>query len=334
VLDEYVRPRMEQQKIILEVKNLVKHYAVNKGFIFQRKSGSVHAVDGVSFSVFKGETLGLVGESGCGKTTLGRCILQLDEPTGGEVVYKGKDLVKIPSEEMRRIRQDFQIIFQDPYASLNPRMKVLDIVAEPLIVHKLVLKNEIKPFVSRLLETVGLSSSFIHRYPHELSGGQQQRVGIARALSSQPSIIICDEPISALDVSVQAQVVNLLKDLQEEFNLTYIFIAHDLSIVRYIADRMIVMYLGTIVEIGECNEVNNHPYTQALLSAVPHPNPKKERERERILLEGDVPSPINPPSGCRFHTRCPKVTPECSEKIPEMKEIAPGHFVSCLLYNK
>jgi oligopeptide/dipeptide ABC transporter ATP-binding protein len=328
---------MIQPKPILEVKDLVKYYPITKGFVFQRRAGKVQAVDGVSFTVFEGETLGLVGESGCGKSTLGRCILQLDEPTAGEVVYKGRDLVKLPSEEMRRTRRDFQIIFQDPYASLDPRMKALDIVAEPAIVHKLVKKNEIESFVSKLLETVGLSASFVHRYPHEFSGGQRQRIGIARALATRPSIIVCDEPISALDVSVQAQVLNLLKDLQEEFHLTYIFIAHDLSMVRYIANRMLVMYLGVIVEIGESDDLSNtpyHPYTQALLSAVPHPNPKTERLRKRILLEGDVPSPIDPPSGCKFNTRCAKVMPVCRELRPVMREVTPDRFVACHLYNQ
>lgn len=332
-----MRMHLEQRENILEVRDLLKYYDVNKSFNFRRKKDFVHAVEGVSFSIFRGETLGLVGESGCGKTTLGRCILQLDEPTGGEVLYNGKDLVKMSAREIRRVRKDVQIIFQDPYSSLNPRMKVLDIIAEPLIVHNLVKKSEIESFVSTLLEKVGLNPSFINRYPHEFSGGQRQRIGIARALSSSPSLIICDEPISALDVSVQAQVLNLLKDLQEDFNLTYLFIAHDLSMVRYIADRMIVMYLGTIVEISESNELNNnpyHPYTQALLSAVPHPDPKSERSRERILLDGEVPSPINPPSGCRFHTRCHKAMPECSKTSPKLKEITPGHFVSCLLFNK
>jgi len=328
---------MNEVKPILEVKDLVKYYPISKGIIFQRSSGKVQAVDGVSFNVYEGETLGLVGESGCGKSTLGRCILQLDQPTAGAVIYKGRDLVRLPTDEMRRTRKDFQIIFQDPYASLNPRMKVVDIVSEPVVVHRLVKKGEIEAFVSRLLETVGLSASFIHRFPHEFSGGQRQRIGIARALASRPSIIICDEPISALDVSVQAQVLNLLRDLQEEFDLTYVFIAHDLSMVRYIADRMIVMYLGVIVEIGESNDLCKnpyHPYTQALLSAVPHPNPKKERLRKRILLEGDVPSPIDPPAGCKFNTRCPRVMPECSSIQPEMREISPGHFTACHLYKQ
>ena len=330
-----VRLLMEHKEVILEIKNLVKHYKLKKGLKFFHPQEVVHAVDGVSFPVYKGETLGLVGESGCGKSTLGRSILLLDEPNSGEVVYKGNDMLKMKPEAVRRIRKDYQIIFQDPYASLNPRMKVRNIVAEPLLIHKTIPKRDIDDYVANLLETVGLNRSYINRYPHEFSGGQRQRIGIARAIACEPSIVICDEPISALDVSIQAQVLNLLMELQKKFQLTYLMISHDLSMVRYVSDRMIVMYLGVIVEMGESDAVTNdpyHPYTEALLSAVPKPNPKIERERQRILLKGDVPSPIKIPSGCRFHTRCHKAMPKCSEQMPEMKEISPGHYAACLLY--
>lgn len=320
-------------EILLRVDNLKKHFPIYKG-IFRQQVGAVHAVDGVSFDIKKGETLGLVGESGCGKSTTGRTILQVYKPTSGKVIYDGVDLGTLNKKGMREMRRKVQIIFQDPYASLNPRMKVMDIVGEPLIVHKLAKGKEVKARVDELLTLVGLNPAFASRYPHEFSGGQRQRIGIARALSLQPEFVICDEPISALDVSVQAQVINLLEDLQEEFGLTYLFIAHDLSMVRHISDRVAVMYLGGIVELADRDELYEyplHPYSQALLSAVPIPDPVEEEKRQRVLLEGDVPSPITPPTGCRFHTRCPIAESICTEKRPEQREVKPNHFVSCHL---
>jgi oligopeptide transport system ATP-binding protein len=316
--------------ILLEVRNLVKHFPVTKGFLFQRQTGVVRAVDGVSFTVREGETLGLVGESGCGKTTLGRVILRLLEPTGGEVVFQGRNIFQLSREELRRLRRDMQIIFQDPYSSLNPRMTVGDIVGEPLEIHRLARGREKIRRVQELLEIVGLSPYHINRYPHEFSGGQRQRIGIARALAVNPKFIICDEPVSALDVSIQAQIINLLQELQREFRLTYLFIAHDLSVVKHISDRIAVMYLGKIVELAPADELfenPQHPYTEALLSAVPIPDP--EIRRERILLPGDVPSPVNPPSGCRFHTRCMYAVERCSVEEPRLEEVAPGHWVAC-----
>ncbi len=318
---------------LLRVDNLKKHFPIYKGVI-RRQTGAVHAVDGVSFEINKGETLGLVGESGCGKSTTGRTILRLYKPTAGKVIYDGEDLASLGEREMRRMRRKLQFIFQDPYASLNPRMRVADIVGEPLIVHNQANGKEVKARVDELLNLVGLDPAFANRYPHEFSGGQRQRIGIARALSLQPELIICDEPISALDVSIQAQVINLLEDLQKQFGLTYLFIAHDLSMVRHISDRVAVMYLGVIVELANRDELYEkplHPYSQALLSAVPIPDPVEEENRRRILLEGDVPSPVNPPSGCRFHTRCPIAESVCSEKRPEWKEVKPKHFVACHL---
>jgi oligopeptide transport system ATP-binding protein len=289
-------------------------------------------VDGISFDVKRGETLGLVGESGCGKSTTGRSILQLYRPTSGEVNFDGVDLVKLKGEDLRKMRRKMQMIFQDPYASLNPRMTVGEIVGEPLLVHNISSVKETNERVKQLLEVVNLNPSFSTRYPHEFSGGQRQRIGVARALAYSRPSIVCDEPISALDVSIQAQVVNLLEELQEQFNLTYLFIAHDLSMVRHISDRVAVMYLGVIVELTTRDELYNHPlhpYAQALLSAVPIPDPVAEATRRRTILEGDVPSPVNPPSGCRFRTRCPIAEAVCAESRPEFREIRPGHFVAC-----
>lgn len=320
------------QKILLQVRDLKKHFPIYRG-VFQRQVGAVRAVDGVSFDVYQGETLGLVGESGCGKSTTGRTILQLYKPTAGNVVFDGVDLVSIKVEDMRQMRRKVQMIFQDPYASLNPRMTVGDIIGEPLLVHSVATPQEVQERVKDLLNKVNLNPAFASRYPHEFSGGQRQRIGIARALALQPSFIICDEPISALDVSIQAQVVNLLEDLQKQFGLTYLFIAHDLSMVRHISDRIAVMYLGIIVELADRNTLYHeplHPYSQALLSAVPIPDPVLEEKRRRVILEGDVPSPANPPSGCRFRTRCPIAEQGlCDVTQPEFREMKPGHFVAC-----
>jgi oligopeptide transport system ATP-binding protein len=320
---------------LLDVKNLVMHFPLTQGIIIQRKVGAVQAVDDISFSVRRGETLGLVGESGCGKSTTGRAILQLYKPTSGNVVFNGRDLTKLDSGEMRKMRRYLQMIFQDPYASLNPRMTVGSIIAEPMQIHNLVSRDQRTRRVQELLETVGLNPYFANRYPHEFSGGQRQRIGVARALAASPDFIVCDEPVSALDVSIQAQIVNLLEDLQEQFNLTYLFIAHDLSVVKHISDRIAVMYLGKIVELAERDSLYAdplHPYTKALLSAVPIPDPIIEKRRERIILTGDVPSPINPPSGCHFHTRCPYAMPVCKEIDPIFADQGGGHFVACHLY--
>lgn len=321
----------DNAEVLLKVDDLMMHFPIYRG-VFQRQVGAVRAVDGVSFDVHRGETLGLVGESGCGKSTTGRAILQLYKPTGGNIHFEGADLVKLRGEEMRRMRRKMQMIFQDPYASLNPRMTVEQIVGEPLMVHNVATGKEIAERVKHLLEIVGLNPSFASRYPHEFSGGQRQRIGVARALALQPSFIICDEPISALDVSIQAQVVNLLEELQEQFNLTYLFIAHDLSMVRHISKRVAVMYLGVIVELADRDDLYKsplHPYTQALLSAVPVPDPVADAQRKRVILEGDVPSPANPPSGCRFRTRCPIAQGLCAESRPDFREVTPGHFVAC-----
>jgi oligopeptide transport system ATP-binding protein len=322
---------MTQDNVLVQVTDLVKHFPIYQG-VFRRQIGAVRAVDGISFKVHKGETLGLVGESGCGKTTAGRTLMQLYRPTSGSVVFDGTELVGLSAAQTRKMRRKMQIIFQDPYASLNPRMSVADIVGEPLIVHRVASGKEVQDRVKHLLELVGLSPSFAHRFPHEFSGGQRQRIGVARSLALQPSFIVCDEPISALDVSIQAQVVNLLEELQEQFHLTYLFIAHDLSMVRHISDRVAVMYLGVIMELATRDDIYLnplHPYTQALLSAVPIPDPYAEAKRKRVILEGDVPTPTNPPSGCRFRTRCPIAQPECAESRPEFRELKPGHFVAC-----
>jgi oligopeptide transport system ATP-binding protein len=319
---------------LIQIDALTKHFPINRGIIVQRQVGAVQAVDKVSFDIKEGETLGLVGESGCGKSTTGRTILQLYAPTSGKVYYRGKDLTTARPDEIRHLRRNMQIIFQDPYASLNPRMTVGNIISEPLEVHRIGTTRERKERVQELLRLVGLNPYFVNRYPHEFSGGQRQRIGVARALALEPEFIVCDEPISALDVSIQAQVVNLLEELQDKLNLTYLFIAHDLSMVRHISDRTAVMYLGKIVELADRDELYSnplHPYTQALLSAVPIPDPSKERKRQRTLLKGDVPSPANPPSGCRFHTRCPIAEDICSQEVPEWREITPGHWVACHL---
>ncbi len=319
---------------ILEVNNLKKYFPISAGIVFQRQVGAVRAVDGISFNVVRGETLGLVGESGCGKSTTGRTILQLYRPTEGSVKFEGQELSTMAGNELRQMRRKMQIIFQDPFASLNPRMTVGSIVSEPLQIHKIFSnKKERQQFVEALMEKVGLNPYFINRYPHEFSGGQRQRIGIARALALEPSFIVADEPISALDVSIQAQVVNLMEELQNELNLTYLFIAHDLSMVRHICDRVAVMYLGKIVELGPVNEVYNnpqHPYTQALLSAVPVPDPLVEESRQRIIIAGDLPNPANPPTGCNFNTRCPVAFDLCyQEPDPPLIEVRPNHFVSC-----
>jgi oligopeptide transport system ATP-binding protein len=322
--------------ILLRVENLVKYFPVMRSryLFFPYQAGAVHAVDDVSFFVRKGETLGLVGESGCGKSTTGRAILQLHRPTSGHVFFGGTDLVETKGEELRKMRRKMQMIFQDPYASLNPRMTVQEIIGEPLQVHNLATEKEIEERVKQLLKLVGLNPAFGKRYPHEFSGGQRQRIGVARALALQPELIVCDEPISALDVSVQAQVVNLLEDLQSEFNLTYLFIAHDLSMIRHISDRVAVMYLGVIVELTTRDELYSHPlhpYTQALLSAVPVADPMVEEKRQRTILKGEIPSPLNPPSGCRFRTRCPIAEEVCAGLRPEFREVSPGHWVACHL---
>src|SRR5665811_1050946 len=316
---------------LLDVQDLVMHFPLTQGIIFQRKVGAVQAVDGVSFSVKRGETLGLVGESGCGKSTTGRAILQLYKPTSGQVKFQGKDLTKIDGGEMRRMRRHLQMIFQDPYASLNPRMTVGNIVSEPMQIHKLVEKKQRTQRVQELLQTVGLNPYFANRYPHEFSGGQRQRIGVARALAANADFIVADEPVSALDVSIQAQIVNLLEDLQEKFGLTYLFIAHDLSVVRHISDRVAVMYLGRLMELADRVELYEdplHPYTKALLSAVPIPDPTVRKTR--ILLKGDIPTPLNPPSGCVFHTRCPIAQfPIGKTEIPPLIEHKPGQFAAC-----
>lgn len=319
---------MAQQEVLLKVENVKKHFNVG--------GGTLKAVDGLSFDLYKGETLGLVGESGCGKSTAGRTVLRLYEPTEGKVTFDGVDVYSLPKKKLKELRKQMQIVFQDPYASLNPRMTVEDIIGEALDIHKLAKGPERHKRIVELLNLVGLSEEHASRFPHEFSGGQRQRVGIARALAVEPKFIVCDEPISALDVSIQAQVVNLLKQLQNEMGLTYLFIAHDLSMVKYISDRILVMYLGQMMELAESEELNNnplHPYTQFLLSAVPIPDPGIEKNRERIRVEGEIPSPINPPNLCPFCTRCPKVHDKCKQSRPEWKEVKPNHYVACHLFN-
>ena len=318
---------------LLVVEDLQKYFPVTRGIIFQKEIAQVKAVDGVSFSVDRGETLGIVGESGCGKSTLARCIMRLLDPTGGKIVFDDRDITNLSRAEIRPIRREMMMIFQDPYASLNPRKRVGFIIGEALEVHKLGTKQEIKRRVQELLEIVGLNPEHYNRFPHEFSGGQRQRIGIARALAVQPKLIVCDEPVSALDVSVQAQILNLLADLQREFALTYVFIAHDLNVVRHISDRVLVMYLGKIAEVAPRDELYTnpkHPYTGALLSAVPIPNPERGRQRQPIVLEGDVPSPINPPSACRFHPRCPRFHEgHCDVEEPPLYPFGDGHIAAC-----
>ena len=324
----------QTDNILLDVRNLKMYFPVTSGIIFQRTVAHIKAVDDVSFFVRRGETLGLVGESGCGKTTTGRCILQLYRPSSGSVLFDSKDLCKMKGQALRAMRRQMQVIFQDPYSSLNPRMTAGSIIGEPLIVHHMSgSRREYKERVAELLSIVGLNPYMSDRFPHEFSGGQRQRIGVARALAVNPQFIVCDEPVSALDVSIQAQIINLLEELQDQFGLTYLFIAHDLSVVRHISDRVMVMYLGHIVEVAGRNDIYAnplHPYTQALLSAVPLPDPIKDAQRERVLLSGEVPSPLNPPRGCVFHPRCPIAIEECQEEMPELREVQTDHWVACI----
>ncbi len=326
-------PPGPDSEVLVSVRDLRKYFPVLEGFLVKRAVAQVKAIDGVSFDIRKGETLGLVGESGCGKTTTGRCLLRLEEPTGGSILYQGEDLAAMSGEELKALRRKIQVIFQDPYSSLNPRMKIGQILGEPMRVHGLYASEaERRDRVDELLRVCGLNPKFIDRYPHEMSGGQRQRVGIARALALDPEFIVCDEAVSALDVSIQAQVINLLEELREEFGLTYLFIAHDLSVVRHLCHRVAVMYLGKMVELADCDELYDnprHPYTRALLSAVPIPDPVVEAGREHRVIQGEVPSPINPPSGCVFHPRCDLVVEGCRSRIPEARELQPGHRVAC-----
>ncbi|MFY7802799.1 MAG: ABC transporter ATP-binding protein [Limnoraphis robusta] len=325
-----------QQDTLIKIHNLQVHFPIFQGILIQKKVGAIKAVDGLTFDIKRGETLSLVGESGSGKSTTGRAILQLLRPTAGKIDFEDTDLTTLEAEELRAMRRRMQMIFQDPYASLNPRMTVGKIIAEPLIIHHLTT-NIIKDRVQELLELVGLNPQFINRYPHEFSGGQRQRIGIARALAVNPDFIVCDEPIASLDVSIQAQVINLMQSLQQKLGLTYLFIAHDLSVVRHISNRVAVMYLGKIVELADRITLYKkplHPYTQALLSAVPIPDPELEAKRERIILRDDIPSPINPPNGCRFHSRCPLAIDRCRQEEPEFREVEQGHFVACHLVDQ
>jgi peptide/nickel transport system ATP-binding protein len=322
-----------QGEVLLEVKGLQRHFPVTRGIVFQKQTGAVKAVDGIDLTIHSGETLGVVGESGCGKTTTGRLVTRLDEPTGGSIQFNGTDITHLSRARMRPYRREIQMIFQDPFSSLNPRQTIGTIIAAPFQIQKVDSEGGTKKAVQALMERVGLNPEHYNRYPHEFSGGQRQRIGVARALALRPKLIVCDEPVSALDVSIQAQIVNLLEDLQDEFNLAYLFIAHDLSVIRHISDRVAVMYLGKVVEIADRDELYNHarhPYTHALLSAVPEADPDALAHRERIRLTGDVPSPLNPPSGCRFRTRCWKAQDVCAEKEPELLQIgAPGHRAAC-----
>ncbi len=337
--------RVDEPKTLVAVDDLKMHFPIYKGAIFRREVASVKAVDGVTLHIREGETLGLVGESGCGKSTTGRAILQLHRPTEGRVSFEGEELTELKSErQLFPYRRQMQMIFQDPYASLNPRMTVGDIISEPIRTHRLLEgSHATRTRVQQLMAQVGLNPQYVRRYPHEFSGGQRQRIGIARALATEPKFIVCDEPISALDVSIQAQIMNLLQDLQREFNLTYLFIAHDLAVVRHISDRIAVMYLGKLVEVADYKSIYadpKHPYTQALISAVPIPDPKIEKTRERIVLEGDVPSPTKPPSGCPFHTRCParrenpQIQERCAIEMPRLQKVGDDHEVACHLYDE
>jgi oligopeptide transport system ATP-binding protein len=326
----------DKNDILVDVQDLKVHFPLTRGIVFQRKFADIKAVDGITFELLKGETLGLVGESGCGKTTTGRAIMLLEKPTVGRIIFEGEDTTDLRPEEIRPLRRKMQMIFQDPYGSLNPRMTAGDIVGEPLIIHGLTkTKDEYKDSVRELFETVGLNPAMVDRHPHEFSGGQRQRIGVARALSVKPDLIVCDEPVSALDVSIQAQIINLLEELQEKFRLTYLFIAHDLAVVRHISDRTAVMYLGNIVEIASRTDLYRnplHPYTKALLSAIPIPDPDVEETRRRIILKGEVPSPLFPPTGCKFHPRCPEAKSFCNEHMPELKSVdGSDHRVACHL---
>jgi len=331
--EEMAKDQQMNGEVLLEVTNLKKHFPISEGILFSKNVSLVKAIDGISFTISKGETLGLVGESGCGKTTTGRCILQLEKPTEGRILFDGQDLTEMDASTLAPLRQKIQVIFQDPYSSLNPRLKIGDTIAEPMKVHQ-VEPDAIsrRKRVTELLDICGLPSRMADRYPHEMSGGQRQRVGIARALSLRPEFIICDEAVSALDVSIQAQIINLLEDLREEFKLTYLFIAHDLSVVRHLCHKVAVMYLGKIVELSDCDELYDnpkHPYTQALLNAVPVPDPEVEKNREHSIMSGEVPSPINPPPGCVFHPRCQIAVPNCRSEVPDLNDKGAGHWVAC-----